>query len=52
MTTVAEHQLFDGDDVDLGEVAPEGDEMGNDELAVIEAAVAIPNSPKPGIGAS
>jgi hypothetical protein len=49
---VPEHALFDGDDVDLGEEAPAAEEMTPDELAVIAAAMAEPNSPQSGVGAS
>jgi len=52
VTTVTEHALFDGDDVDVGEEAPEDDELDDDEVAVMQAAMADPKSPKSGVGAS
>jgi hypothetical protein len=52
VTTVAEHALFDGDDVDVGEAAPDAEEMDPDEVAEMQAAIADPNSPKSGVEAS
>ena len=52
MSAVPKHALFDGDDVDLGEPAPDGEEMDAAELAVITAAMAEPASPKSGVEAS
>jgi hypothetical protein len=52
VSAVPRHALFDGEDVDLGEEAPDGREMTADELAVMQAAMAEPSSPKAGIGAS
>jgi hypothetical protein len=49
---VAEHELFDGDDVDVGEAAPDDNEMDVDEVAVMQAAMADPESPRSGVGAS
>lgn len=49
---MTEHELFDGEDVDVGEAAPEDSELEVDEVAVMQVAMALPKSPKSGIQAS
>jgi hypothetical protein len=44
--------LFDGEDVDVGEAAPDTDELTADELAVITASMADPDAPPNGIMAN
>jgi hypothetical protein len=44
--------LFDGDDVDVGEAAPETDELTDDEMAVISASMADPETPPNGLQAN
>ena len=48
MTDDAAHvDLFDDEDVDVGEEAPDDDNLTTDELAAIRASQADPTTPPP-----